>query len=222
MDEKETLHGYLRIRRADLLGTLDGLSEYDMRRPLTPSGTNLLGLVKHVASVQLGYFGEVFERPATHPVAEQITALDAAGAAAATAPAEGEPAPPPADAESLADAFEDADLWVPATQSSADILDFHHFSAAHADATIEVLDLASTGSVPWWQPERRTVTLHQILVHMIAETARHAGHADIVRELIDGRLGNGPADPNIPTRSAASWAAYRSRIEEAARAASSD
>ncbi|RFA12187.1 hypothetical protein B7R22_17315 [Subtercola boreus] len=210
MDEKETLHGYLRIRRSDLLGKLDGLSEYDMRRPLTPTGTNLLGLVKHVASVQLGYFGEVFGRPATHSVAEQITALDAAGAAAATAPA---------DAEVPADAFEDADLWVPATQSSADILDFHHFSAAHADATIEALDLASTGSVPWWQPERRTVTLHQILVHMIAETARHAGHADIVRELIDGRLGNGPADPNIPARSAASWAAYRSRIERAARAA---
>ncbi|MDF2443155.1 MAG: hypothetical protein JWR01_1358, partial [Subtercola sp.] len=80
MDEKETLHGYLRIRRADLLGKLDGLSEYDARRPLTPTGTNLLGLVKHVASVQLGYFGEVFGRPATHPVAEQITALDAAGA----------------------------------------------------------------------------------------------------------------------------------------------
>lgn len=42
---------------------LDGLSDYDLRRPLTPTGTNLLGLVKHLASVELGYFGETFGRP---------------------------------------------------------------------------------------------------------------------------------------------------------------
>ena len=64
MDDKEVLHYYLRLRRADLLAKVEGLSDYDSRRPLTPTGTNLLGLVKHVASVQLGYFGEVFGRPA--------------------------------------------------------------------------------------------------------------------------------------------------------------
>lgn len=53
-DPQETLHRYLRRRRAELLGKLDGLSEYDARRPMTASGTNLLGLVKHVASVELG------------------------------------------------------------------------------------------------------------------------------------------------------------------------
>ena len=210
MDAKETLHRYLRSRRADLLGTLDGLSEYDVRRPVVPTGTNLLGLVKHVASVQLGYFGDVFGRPATHPVAEQITALDAAAAAASAVPG--------ADAAGDA-AFEDADLWVPAGQTRAEVIDFHHFSASHADATIDALDLDSVGEVPWWPADRRRVTLHQVLVHMIAETARHTGHADIVRELIDGRIGNGPADPNVPARSAAGWAAYRARIEEAARAA---
>ena len=63
MDEKATLLRYLRARRSDLVGTLDGLSEYDVRRPMTPTGTNLLGLVKHVASVELEYFGEVFGRP---------------------------------------------------------------------------------------------------------------------------------------------------------------
>lgn len=63
MDEKATLHRYLRTRRDDLLAKLDGLGEYDVRRPLTPTGTNLLGLVKHVASVELGYFGDVFGRP---------------------------------------------------------------------------------------------------------------------------------------------------------------
>jgi hypothetical protein len=63
------------------------------------------------------------------------------------------------------------------------------------------------------------VTLQQILVHMIAETARHAGHADIVRELIDGRIGNGQGDPNLPGHTAEQWAAHRARVEAAARAA---
>jgi hypothetical protein len=61
MNEKERLHHYLRVRRDNLLGKLDGLSEYDVRRPMTPTGTNLLGLVKHVASVEVDYFGVVFD-----------------------------------------------------------------------------------------------------------------------------------------------------------------
>jgi Protein of unknown function (DUF664) len=62
-DEKAQLHLYLRRGREALLWKLDGLSEYDIRRPFTPTGTNLLGLVKHVASGELGYFGDVFGRP---------------------------------------------------------------------------------------------------------------------------------------------------------------
>src|SRR5215475_9918172 len=62
-DEKETLVHYLTEERDALLWKLDGLSEYDVRRPLTPTGTNLLGLVKHVASVEAGYLGETFGRP---------------------------------------------------------------------------------------------------------------------------------------------------------------
>src|SRR3954470_6495584 len=54
---------YLQRERESLLGKLDGLSDYDVRRPMTPTGTNLLGLLKHLAFVQLGYFGEVFGRP---------------------------------------------------------------------------------------------------------------------------------------------------------------
>jgi hypothetical protein len=63
MDAKRILHGYLVRQRQGLLAKLDGLSERDVRWPMTPTGTNLLGLVKHVASIELGYFGEVFERP---------------------------------------------------------------------------------------------------------------------------------------------------------------
>ncbi len=189
MDEKATLQSYLAVRRADLLATLDGLGEYDIRRPLTPTGTNLLGLVKHVASVQLEYFGLVFDRPG-----RSLAWTD-----------DGAP--------------DNADMWATEDESRTDIIDLHHYSAAHADATIEALPLDAPGSVPWWDEARRAVTLHQILVHVCVETARHAGHADIVRELIDGRIGNGPADPNIPPLDADAWSAYTARVESAARAA---
>jgi uncharacterized damage-inducible protein DinB len=190
MDEvKATLHDYLRRRRSDLLGKLDGLSEYDARRPMTPTGTNLLGLVKHVASVELGYFGEVFGRPPGREL-----------------PWYGEGGEP------------DGDMWATADESRDDIVELHRFSAAHSDATIEALPLDAPGEVPWWPEERRHVTLQRILVHMVVETSRHAGHADILRETIDGTSGQFAGDQNVPGRTAEEWAAYRARIEEAARA----
>ena len=68
MDQKQIIHRYLGIQRDALLAKLDGLGERDVRWPMTPTGTNLLGLVKHVASVELGYFGEVFDRPSDVPL----------------------------------------------------------------------------------------------------------------------------------------------------------
>lgn len=65
---KNNLLGRLRRDREALLWKLDGLSEYDARRPLTATGTNLLGLVKHVATVEARYFGEVFDRPSPEPL----------------------------------------------------------------------------------------------------------------------------------------------------------
>lgn len=189
MDDKEILHRYLRLRRAELLAKLDGLDDYDVRRPLTPTGTNLLGLVKHVASVEVGYFGEVFGRP------------------------HGQPLPWLAD-----DAEPDADLWASPDETRDQIVALHHAAAAHSDATIETLPLDAAGQVPWWPEERRDVTLQQILVHMCVETAQHLGHADILRELIDGTAGKGPGDPNLTPRSAGDWATHRARIEAAARA----
>jgi uncharacterized damage-inducible protein DinB len=190
MDDKAILHRYLRTRRAQLLAKLDGLGEYDARRPMTPTGTNLLGLVKHVASVELGYFGEVFGRPSGR------------------------------DVPWLDDGAEpDADMWATASETRDEIVELHRFSAAHSDATIEELPLDAPGVVPWWPEERKHVTLQQILVHMCAETAQHLGHADILRELIDGSAGQGPNDPNIPQRSAAEQTAHFGRIEAAAREA---
>jgi uncharacterized damage-inducible protein DinB len=185
MDAKETLHDYLRTERASLLAKLDGLSERDVRWPMTPTGTNLLGLVKHTASVQLGYLGEVFGRASD----QELPWLSP-------------------------DAELNADMWATVDETRADILALHHASAAHADATIEALDLDASGSVPWWPPERREVTLHHMLVRMTAETARHAGQADIVRELLDGKA---PTEGgNVPAQSDEEWAAYRRRLEETA------
>jgi uncharacterized damage-inducible protein DinB len=188
MDNKDQLHQYLRTRRASLLYKLDGLSDYDVRRPMTPTGTNLLGLVKHVASVQLEYFGEVFDRPS------------------------GRALPWMND-----DAPRDADFWATAEESRESIIELHHFSAAHSDATIDALEPDAVGTVAWWRPGHNSVTLLQILSHMVAETARHAGHADIIRELIDGSTGDRPGDPNESPRSTAQWAAYRAELEAVAR-----
>ena len=190
VDDKAILHRYLRTSRADLLSKLDGLGEYDAHRPLTPTGTSLLGLVKHVASVESGYLGAVFDRPFG-----RVLPWLADGAEA------------------------DADMWATAEQTRAEIIELHRFSAAHSDATIEALPLDAVGEVPWWPPERRRVTLQHILVHMCVETARHAGHADILRELLDGAAGQRPNDPNVPQRSAEEWAEYRARIEAAAKEA---
>jgi Protein of unknown function (DUF664). len=190
MDGKSALLEYLRARRADLLAKLDGLGEYDVRRPMTPTGTNLLGLVKHVSYVQLGYFGEVFGRPSGRSY--------------------------PWDAEG---AEEGVDLWAAPEETRADVLELYASAAAHADATIEELPLDATGTVPWWREERRHPTLHTVLVHVGGEVARHAGHADVLRELIDGSAGVGSPGDNLPERSAVEWAAFRERIEAAARQA---
>ena len=72
--------------------------------------------------------------------------------------------------------------------------------------------------MPWWPEERAEVTLHQILVHMTVETARHAGHIDIVRELIDDFVGMRPEATNMPEDDY-DWPAYVAKVEAAASAA---
>ena len=192
-DPKADLHRYLRAAREALLWKLDGLSEYDVRRPMVPTGTNLLGLVKHVASVAVGYFGETFGRPFDEP----LPWLDDGA----------EP---------------NADMWATADESREEIVGLYHRAWAHSDATIDMLALDAVGSVPWWPEDVREVTLHTVLVHMIAETDRHAGHADIVRELIDGAAGLRDGHDNMASGDPAWWASYRSRLERAAQQASHD
>ena len=182
MDPKLVLHHYLAAQRDALLAKLGGLDERDMRWPMTPTGTNLLGLVKHVASVELGYFGEVFDLPSNIP----LPWLD-----------EG--------------AELNADKWSTAGESREDIVALYQQATQHADATIAALPLDAPGLVPWWPPERQQVTLQQIMVHVSVEVARHAGQADIIRELIDGAAGD---DGSLLDQTAEEWAAYRARLEE--------
>jgi hypothetical protein len=73
--------------------------------------------------------------------------------------------------------------------------------------------------VPWWPTPPNPVTLHLILVHVVAETQRHAGHADIVRELIDSAAGVRETSSNLPDLDAARWEKYRAQVEQAAREA---
>ena len=190
--QKADLHRYLQIAREALLWKLDGLSEYDIRRPLVPTGTNLLGLVKHVASVEAGYLGDTFGRPFPEPL-------------------------PWFDV----DAEPNADMWATPEQSRDDIVGLYHRVWTNSDATIQTKSLDAPGLVPWWPEERADVTLHRILIHVIAETNRHAGQADLVRELIDGAVGLRADNDNMPPGDKAWWEDYRNRVEQAARQASS-
>jgi uncharacterized damage-inducible protein DinB len=189
-DAKANLHHYLRAAREALLWKLDGLSDYDLRRPMTPTGTNLLGLVKHLTGVELGYFGDTFGRSFDEPVRWLGP-----------------------------DAEPNADMWATADESREYVVELYQRASLHADTTIEALGLAALGRVPWWPDERSQVTLHRVLVHVIAETHRHAGHADIIRELIDGAVGRQPGNDNMAPGDQAWWAAYRSQLEQAAQAA---
>jgi uncharacterized damage-inducible protein DinB len=187
---KEHLRHYLQQGREALVWKLDGASEYDVRRPLTPTGTNLLGLLKHLAYVEMGYFGPTFGRPV--PEVEPWLADDAEA---------------------------NADMWVTPEESREDVLALYRRAWAVADATLAELPLQAAGVVPWWSPASRQTTLHRVLVHVIAETHRHAGHADIVRELVDGAAGHRAGNSNLPDGDAASWTNHRGRVEQAARGA---
>lgn len=187
-DPKADLQRYLQVGRDAVLWKLEGLSEYDVRRPVVPTGTNLLGIVKHLAGVEMGYFGETFGRPVDDP--------------------------PPWLND---DAGDNADMWATADERRADVIELYQRAWAHTDATVDALPLDALGRVPWWPEEHSTVTLHRILVHVITDTQRHAGHADIVRELIDGETGLRAGNENLPEGDAAWWQAYRDRVEEAAR-----
>lgn len=184
-DVKQELHSYLRGARETLVWKLDGLSEYDIRRPLTPTGTNLLGLVKHSTATHLGYFGEVFGR--SHE-AQAARFSETAGPA--------------------------AEFWATPEETRADIVDGYRQAWEFSDTTIDALPLDAVGRAWWWGDD--PVTLHHVLIHVIADTQRHAGHADIIRELIDGSVGMLEGVDNLHIRDPAEQRRFRDQVEAAA------
>lgn len=180
---KADLHGRLRRDRQALLWKLDGLSEYDARRPLTATGTNLLGLVKHVATVEARYFGEVFGRPSPEPLPRW---QDSDG----------------------------SDLWAAEDETLDQIIGFYRRTWEHSDATIDDLPLDAPGHVPWWPQPHTDTNLFAVMVHVLSESVRHAGHADILREGLDGRTGLRPEHERPVDEEAR--AAHRAKIERAA------
>ncbi|WP_035803464.1 DinB family protein [Kitasatospora mediocidica] len=188
-DPKNDLRRYLTAAREAVVWKLEGLSEYDARRPLTPTGTNLLGLVKHLAGVEFGYFGPTFGRPHGESLSVEDEAAEA-----------------------------NSDMWATADESREDVIGLYRRAWAHADATIEALPLDATGHVEWWG-ETGDVTLHQVMLHVTAETNRHAGHADIVRELLDGKAGMRESDSNLDGGDEAWYQEYWNKLEASAKEA---
>jgi hypothetical protein len=177
------LHRYLQQGRDALVRTLDGLAEYDIRRPLVPSGTNLLGLVKHLAGVELGYLVESVGREAP------VLPWDEDGSV-----------------------WDSADMWATAEQSRDYIVGLYRQAWALADASLGEVALDAPAEVRWWSPEKRHTTFGHLVVRVVAETAQHAGHAEILRETLDGQAGRDHDD--VGDRQW--WADYVGKIQAAA------
>ncbi|MGC4896710.1 DinB family protein [Micromonospora sp. DT31] len=182
-DVKAALHEYLRTAREDLLWKLDGLGEREVRMPRTGTGTNLLGIVKHCLNVEAGYFGPTFGRE--FPTPAELLPLEAY---------EVDP---------------QADWYAREDETKDGLIDLYRRVGAFADETIEALPLDAPGRVPWW-PGDRTVTLGRIIVHVISDVSRHAGHADILREQHDNAVGLRRENSNLPDGQ--DWPAYVTRL----------
>jgi uncharacterized damage-inducible protein DinB len=152
--EKESLHVSLDRHRDVVLWKVEGLDDGQLRRRMTPSGTSLLGLVKHLASVEYGWFCETFGRES------EAIPFD-----------ENDP---------------EADMRAEPHETTAELLDYYRRARAAADQVIDELSLDDVGTA-WFGD---TVSMRWVLIHMLEETARHAGHMDILRELIDGATGD--------------------------------
>ena len=139
--------------------------------------------MKHLAGLEYLYLGESFGRPAP----ERLSWIEDGSI------------------------WEGADMWATPGESTEYLIGLYRRACAHADLAIAGLALDSPGSVAHWPADRRNTTLGVLLIRMVAETAQHTGHADIVRELIDGKGG-----PDQGDFDAATWREYTAQIQAAA------
>jgi uncharacterized damage-inducible protein DinB len=184
MGEKDVLLRYLRLAREAVLWKTDGLSERELRLPRTATGTSLLGLVKHCLNIEAGYFGPTFGR--VPPMAAELVPF----AAYAADP--------------------QVDWYATEGETAEGLRDLYRRVGEFADATITELPLDTVGRVPWWPADRAETPLRRIIVHVTEDVARHAGHADILREQIDGTTGLSVANSNVPD--GLDWPAYVARL----------
>jgi uncharacterized damage-inducible protein DinB len=154
--------GYLRESRDQVLRALDGLDDYQVRRPMTSTGTNLLGVVKHLIGIEAGYLGLCLGRPFDKP----LPWIDQ--------PEGGLP---------------NADMWATEAESRDDIIRLYQQACDHSDRTLDAIGLGAPATVPWWPEDRRATRSEALLARVLKDTAMHAGQLQILRELIDGRAG---------------------------------
>ncbi|MBM6590388.1 DinB family protein [Brevibacterium sp. RIT 803] len=185
---KTILKNHLQACRNDLMWKLDGLSERDLRLPRTGTGLNLTGVVKHMANVEIGYFGDTFGRPWPNP-AETVS-------------------------YEQFEADPQADWYATESESAESVIDFYRRVWTFADETIDTHSLDAQGTVPHWPAEKAAVSLQQIMVHVIVDLARHVGQVDIVREGIDEQVGLNPRSPNMPEGH--DWEAYLAKLRSLA------
>ena len=152
----ETLVRYLDTYRGIIVFKAKGVERSTGIEPLVPSGTSLLGIVKHLAYVERWWFQAVLgQREVEFPWSEDDP---------------------------------DADWKIEPEESVDDIIDLYLGECAESQAILEEI-----GSLDDLFPQGDDeISARRVVIHMIEETARHAGHADILRELIDGSTGWGP------------------------------
>jgi hypothetical protein len=109
-----------------------------------------------------------------------------------------------------------AAFWAAEHETRDDITGLYQRVWEHTDATIGTLAIDALGYVPWWHAD---VKLFNIMVHMLSDTTRHAGHADILREQLDGATGMTAMSTAPGEHDSAFWKGRRTKIEQAARAA---
>lgn len=158
-------HGYLTASRQQILASVAGLSEFDLRWPRTPTGTNLLGVVKHLVGIEAGYLGLCLGQPFGEP----LPWIDG-------------PSGP------------NADMWATADESCEYVVGLYQRACEHSDAVIAGLDATSPAHVPWWPPATQVTTAEALIARVLKDTAMHAGQLQILRELIDGQAGRDHAD----------------------------
>ena len=152
--EKESLLAALERHRDAIDWKLAGLTDEQLRASVLPSPITPIGLVKHLAAVEFGWFCDTFGRPS-------------------------EPLPFDLDDEN-------ADFRLEPDETTADMIAFWGRARVAANEAVDEIDLGETGTA-WFGEE---VSMRWVMIHMVEELARHAGHMDVMRELIDGAVGD--------------------------------